>query len=166
MKNKILLIILIISLFVKNNFAQNEKFKALYIYNITKYIDWEVDTEGDYFTIGVLGSSAIVDELKTIAKKRTINEQTVQVVKYSTVDEISECQILYVSSSKSSYITSIISKKGLNSLVITEKTGMTKKGAAINFIDVEGVLKFEVNTANITKYGIDYNSELLNFCVK
>ncbi len=166
MKYKFFFIILMIFLFVKNNFAQNEKFKALYIYNITKYIDWVAKSDGDIFIIGVLGNSTIVDELKTIAKKRTINEQTVQVVKFSTVDEITDCQILYIPSSKSSYMTTISTKKDLNSLVITEKTGMTKKGSAINFIDVEGVLKFEVNTANITKYGLEYNSELLNFCVK
>jgi len=163
---KFLLITFIILFFVEKNFAQNEKFKAPYIYNITKYIDWKTKSDDDYFIIGVLGNSIIVDELKTIAKKRTINEQTVQVVKYNTVEEITNCQILYVSATKSSYMTTILEKKNFNSLIITEKTGMTKKGAAINFIDAEGVVKFEVNTANITKYGLEYNSELLNFAIK
>ncbi len=145
--------------------AQNEKFKALYIYNITKYIHWETEETDKEFIIAVLGTSDIIEELKVIAKKRTINEQTVTIVKYNSVSEISDCQILYIPSGKSDLIYSL-SSKTLKCLVITEKSGMTKNGAAINFIEKEGVLKFEVNTDNITKYDLKYNSELLNFAVK
>lgn len=105
----------------------------------------------------------MIEELNTIAKKRKINEQSVVIKKCSTVDELVKCQIVYIPSSKSSYLSRFSSKTKNNILIITEKTGLASKGAGINFVEVEGVLKFEINTSNITKYGLSYNSELLNF---
>jgi len=166
MKYKIIFIAFMILFCAGNIFAQNEKFKALYIYNITKYINWSSNDKTEYFVIGVLGNSDIIEELKTIAKKRKINEKNVQVVKYSSINDVTNCHILFLTSAKSNLLSNFTPKKYNNILIITEKKGMIDIGAAINFIEIEGILKFEVNTNNITKYGLKYNSELLNFSIK
>jgi hypothetical protein len=50
--------------------AQDEKFKAIFIYNFTKYINWPA-SEGD-FVINVLGDEAITREMGEIATKKTV----------------------------------------------------------------------------------------------
>ena len=43
--------------------AQDEKFKALFMYNFTKYIEWPQSKQTGDFVIGVVGGSPIIDEL-------------------------------------------------------------------------------------------------------
>ena len=98
---KILLIFFLMMAIVSISHAQKEKYQSLFIYNFTKYIKWPDSYNSDKFVIGVLGDSEILTSLNVMAlsKKKTGNGQILEVKKYSSVDEIDECNILFVSES-------------------------------------------------------------------
>ena len=68
MIKSLLSFILIGALFLAGtgNYDTNAKIKAVYIYNFTKYIEWPKEYREQIFVIGVLGESALFDELKTM----------------------------------------------------------------------------------------------------
>lgn len=80
-----------------------------------------------------------------------------------TVEEIENVHILYVASSKSRELRSILDKLGNKpTLVVTERDGLAKKGASINFLIMENnTLKFEVNRTELQNRGLSISQELL-----
>ena len=147
----------------------NSKMKAIFIMNFTKLIEWpKAYREGD-FVVGVVGESPLYTELIKMAKTKRVANQSLQIKKFKTANDVGDCHILYVSKNKSQDITSVLSKVKSNStLVITEKEGFVDKGAGINFIVKNNRQKFELNKKNVEKYKLKVSSNLeaLAFTVK
>jgi len=141
-------------------FGQNEKFKALFIYNFTKYIEWP-SKGGQSFVIMVLGDSPIVTELSTIAQVKKVGSSTISVKKVQSIGEVNECQILFVTNSKNRVVPDLLAKlQGRNILVITDEL-IGKSGFGINFIVKDGKQAFEVSKGSIENNGLKINSGLL-----
>lgn len=144
--------------------AQNEKFKALFMYNFTKYIEWPASQRSGDFVIGVLGNSPMVKELEIIAGKQKVGSQTIVVKVFASVEAIENCHILYLPPSKGSALGQALTKlSGKNTLVITDKDGLAQQGAGINYVMDGDKIKYEVSKTNIEKKGLTVSSALLAF---
>jgi hypothetical protein len=142
--------------------AQSEKFKALFMYNFTKYIEWPASVRQGDFVIGILGTSPMAKELEIIAGKQKVGSQNIIVKTYNSIDEIENCHILYVPSGKSASLAQIIEKlSGKSVLVVTDKEGLATQGACINYIKDGDRIKYELNKKNIEKRGMVVNSSLV-----
>lgn len=148
-------------------FGQDEMFKALFMYNFTKDIQWPVAyTQGD-FVIGVIGSSPIIDELNKIAEKKKVGNQTIVVKQFNSSGEIGKCHMVYIPTNKSSMLGDVVSKlDGKPTVVISDGPGLANQGAAINYIKVDGKQKFEINTATLTKNGLKVTQFLTSLGIK
>jgi hypothetical protein len=142
--------------------AQSEKFKALFMYNFTKYIEWPATVRQGDFIIAVLGNSPMTKELEIIAGKQKVGAQNILVKTFNSIDDINYCHILYVPTSKSSSIAQIIEKlSGKSILIITDKEGLATQGACINYVSDGDRIKYELNKKNIEKRGMIVNSALV-----
>lgn len=140
--------------------AQDERFKAIFIYNFTKYINWP-PSQGD-FIINVLGNDGIISEIGEIAKKKTVGSSKIEIVRILSPKEIRKCHILFIASSKIDFLADVIQiAKKDNILVITEKANACKGGSCINFLNKDGKLIFEISRANIETYGLQVSIDLL-----
>ena len=149
MKRAILIIFLGL-IFNTTSFAQKEKYESLFIYNFTKYIKWPDSYNQGKFVIGVLGNSSIYQSLNEMAesKKKTSSGSNLEVIKYSSITDIGECNILFVSENMINKIDEIDGgTTGKPILIITDSPGMANKGSVINFIEKDGKIKFELNEA-------------------
>lgn len=165
-KVKYLFIILFIALVCKLN-AQNEKFKALFMYNFTKYIEWPSNERSGDFIIGVLGNSPLTSELKTIAGKQKVGVQPIVVKVFETVEEIQKCHILFIPASKSAMLPAILSKTtSLSTLLVGESTGFASLGGCINYVSDGSKLKYEVSKSNIEKHGLVVSSSLISLGIE
>jgi hypothetical protein len=141
--------------------AQEEMFKALFMYNFTKDIEWP-NKNGD-FVITVLGNSPIVGELEKIATKKKVGNQPIKVLKVNNPSEIRYPHIVYIAPAKSSQLREVISN--LNNkpvLVISDKPGLADQGSGINYVKINGKQKFEINPSQITDTGLKLNSFLIS----
>lgn len=143
--------------------AQNEKFKALFLYNFIKNIEWPpAYTQGDLI-IGVLGSSPITKELETISSTQKAGNQTMKVKIYSSLEEIKNCHVIYVSPNKAGLIPQLLAKlSASNTLVVSDNKGGIQQGAGINFILDGDKLKFEISKQRIEQKGLKVSTSLLN----
>ncbi|MGZ4034739.1 MAG: YfiR family protein [Bacteroidia bacterium] len=161
---------LMLSSFSTRSYAQDINYKAysVYIYNFIKYIEWPEDTKKGEFVIAVIGNSPINDELKALAASKKANGQTIVIKQYNSIDEVGPCQILYICSSKSNVLKSAIEKtKNMSALLITEREGLAKKGAGINFVTLEDeTLKFEVNKKVIEAHNLKIPKVLIELGLK
>jgi len=170
MKNKIVILFLLFTAFVmrvEKAHAQEVDYKAysLFIYNFMKYIEWPPENQGkDEFVIGILGDSPIQKELEMMAATKKCKGKTIVIKKLTSVDESTSCQLLYVTSSKSSQIKTfspLLKNKSL--LLVAERDGMAKRGAHISFTTLDDdILKFEINKKNIEANNLKISSTLTN----
>ena len=148
MKKAILTIFL--AAFFINLQGQEAKFQAMSVYDFTRMLQWpEEYRQGDFY-IKVIGSSDIYDEIKAFTKdKRVRGEQNIVVERVSG-NNPGKCHILIVPESESTSLNEILANidtKG--TLVVTQKTGLTHKGAGISFIQ-DGKGRYRYNLANIS----------------
>ncbi len=162
---KALLVGIVILSFNQNANAQDVDYKAysLFIYNFIKYIEWPADNSTQ-FVIGVAGDSPIVKELNALAATKKAHGKTIVIKIINVAADAAKCDLLYVPDGKSKFIKEYllaINKKSV--LVVSEREGMAKKGAGINFIlDDNENLKFEVSKATLTKQNLKIPTVLLN----
>ena len=141
--------------------AQDEKFKALFMYNFTKYIEWPQAKQSGNFVIGVCGNASIVPELQEIANKKTVGSQKIEIKEIAASDDPSKLHILYVTADKTEAIDGFINKvKGKGVVIITDKPGLAEAKSGINYIKDGGRLKYEVSHKHLSEEGVKVSSQL------
>jgi hypothetical protein len=151
---------------VQSAWSQKEKFHSIFIYNFSKYVKWPDSQKSAVFVIGVYGASSIIDDLTSMASSKKVNNLPIEVKKCKSVTDLDECNILYVPSSASNKIEEIISStKGKPILIVTDKPGSAKKGAAINFVEEDGKIKFELSQQNAESSGLKVAGALASLAI-
>jgi hypothetical protein len=161
MKHRLLLIFIVFSSVCSFGQTGIPKAQSMFIYNFSRLIEWPAaDKQGD-FIIGVLGSSDIFGELEAFCAGKKVGTQGIVVKKFKDLTELSKCHILFISYGKTSGLADILAKIGGDAtLLVGEKKGCVENGAAICFSLQEDKLKFELKSANASKYGLKVNSKL------
>lgn len=163
MIRKFTLLALFMCLFISPGNAQEDKFKALFIFNFTKYIEWSGDYKNGDFVIAVLGNSDVFGSLQSISQTKRVGSQPIKVVKINNISEATKCNMIYITPSKSGQLTSITEKfANTNTLIVADDPNACTKGACINLVLVEGKQKFEISKANIQKQNLKVSTSLLN----
>ncbi|MDR1865520.1 MAG: YfiR family protein [Bacteroidales bacterium] len=144
-------------------YSQNERFKSLFVFNFTKYIEWPDNyREGD-FVISVLGTSPMYAELQHNVKGKQAGNQTIEVIQVSNISGIKKCHILYVPAQQSSLLEAVGKYlSGKPTLIITEKRGLIAGGTDINLSQTGGKLQFELKPKQIEKKNLKLSKTLLN----
>src|SRR5436190_16353130 len=121
----------------KNNFSIEDEYalKAAFVYRFTEYIEWGNPLDEQFFYIAILNESGITAPLQAIADTKTVAGKKIVIKEYHSLDEISSCNILFVSKNSTASFKSVVSKfGGTPTLIITEHSGYGKHGAHINFV--------------------------------
>ncbi len=143
--------------------SQNVDYKAytLFLYNFMKYVEWPT-TEGD-FIIGVVGESPIKKELQELGKTKKAKGRKIVVINITNPTDALLCSMVYIPSSKSSELKALKEKlQGKSVLVVAEREGLAKKGAAISFvIDDDDALKFDINKSVLDAHSLKIAGTLI-----
>jgi len=158
---KIFAVIVLVVVFLNTMNAQDTKFEALFVYNFTRQIDWPTDYKSGTFYIKVLGESEIVSELKNFTKDKKVGGTQDITVESVAVGSIGKCHVLFIPTSKSGELSAALAQiAGNSTLVITEQSNLTSKGAGISFIKDNDVLKYQFNQGNLDKQKLKVGSDL------
>jgi len=161
-KYRLLLAFVLLSVSVLR--AQNYQLHSVFVFSFTRYVQWPDESNQGDFEIQVLGDSPIVAELKKMSESKKVGDRTIKVTKLGASDDIKKCHILFVPADKSAQLAEILAKIGNSpTLVVTEQTGIGAKGSAINFIEKDGKLAFEINQAALNKQRLKASNELLRY---
>ena len=140
------------------------RFKAVFMYSFVDYLSWpspEGEQAGD-FTIGILGDSPLEEQLGEIAKKRSVGGRRLRVVVYADLERVGPCEMLFVTPAFAKQLDDLKKQLGSrNVLTVSDSPGLAERGVAINFVVVDGKLKFEINTATLKRAGLQASSQLL-----
>jgi hypothetical protein len=150
-------------------YAQNAEketnLKAVFLYNFTKYVEWPNLNGNQYFVIGVVGPTEITNALNQIAKSYRVEGKRIQVVYFKSTDEISHCDLLFISGRSGIPASSVIGQTGRGTLTVSEEPPGSSSGAAFNFIVKNDKLKFEASLKAINLTGLKISAQLLKLAI-
>lgn len=150
-----------------NGQTQIARAQAMFIYNFSRLIEWPANYKNGPFVIGVLGNSALQEQLKVYTNGKRVGSQPISVKTFSSPSDISTCHILFVPFSSTKLMSNVVSNvQGKSTLIITEKNGAINEGSAINFVVIGDKLKFELSSGNAVKYNIKISSKLNEMAYK
>lgn len=131
-----------------------EKIYSVYILNFVKGIQWP-DATPKKFVIGVLSYPPLAVELTQTFSGSKIKNHSIEIREYATIEEMDECQIIFIPSFKARSLNKLLPRIAANPiLIVSNKMDMAKKGAGANFVFVEGKPKYEINCKEIEKRGM------------
>ncbi|GAL84719.1 hypothetical protein MYP_1947 [Sporocytophaga myxococcoides] len=140
--------------------------KAAFIYRFTEYVDWGGLKNSEEFKIAILGDTPLTANLIDIAENVAVGNREISVEEFDNLNEIDDCQILFVSRDSTTPLQAILNKfERRETLIVTEKDGYGEKGACINFFLSESKIRFEVNLVAVEKAGLGVSSQLLQHAV-
>lgn len=140
----------------------NAKVKVIFLYQFSKYVVWPAEPTQNGFTIGLYGEyPEMLSELNKLATDKKRGDQPFVIVHYKQLSDIKPCHVLYLAPERDGEISKVVEKlKGKNTLLVTDKDGMIKKGACINFFYEDNKQRFEVSNENVKQQGLKISSQL------
>ncbi len=166
MKRVLLLAALVASTML--TFAQETKYKSLFIYNFTKHIGWPANDKSGDFVIGVVADNQIYNTLQEITQGKMAGSQKIVVKYFKEPEEINSCHILFVAArvSGENKFNEILSRtQGTSTLIVTERSGLAEKGSTINFVIQEGKMKFELNNSKASESNLVVSNYLKSVAI-
>lgn len=143
------------------------KFQATFIYLFTKYIKWRSTVSRGRFTIGVVGNAYVSKSFNATFNGKRIQNSSTKVVRFHNFSQVQDCDILFISASSASNISSITRNfSNKRTLIITEREGMLRQGSGINFVTRNGKMKYQINQNRIRSAGLSLDAKLVNLAVK
>jgi len=145
--------------------ADEYDLKAAFIEKFARFIDWPDDKfekSDTFFEITVLGKNPFGDKLDKLYSKQKIKNLPVKIKYVSTINEIGNPHLLFISPSMKNSIQAIINVvKDKSILTIGQTSGFCEKGVHINFKLIKSKLKFQINELSAKKSNLKINHLLL-----
>lgn len=139
--------------------------KAAFLFNFTKYIEWQLPPSETEFTIAVVGPSDIDEALKEISGTKMVDNKRIVIRHFDKLDQITPCQVLFISRRSKIKLADILARAGKGVLTVGEEAGAARSGTIFDFIRVGDKLKFEVNTVALSASGLKISSQLLRLAL-
>jgi hypothetical protein len=124
-------------------------------------------TQPTHITIGVMDADSVATALNTLIAEHpnAARKMSVKILKPS--DTLADIQILYVGHDSNSQIKELLAGvRNLPVLTVTASDGALELGSIINFVVIDGHIKFEISVIQATRSGLKISSRLLGIAQK
>ena len=138
------------------------KYLSNCLFNFSRNINWPVENKSGDFVIAIIGNKELCAEMTKLTQNMKVGMQSIVVKQCNTVNDLTGYQhIVFVANWQSSKMKLLLEKvAGSNTLIVTEAEGYLERGSAINFVSVDGIMKFEMNKDGLKKNNLMASSVL------
>lgn len=136
---------------------------AAYLYNFAKYIKWPQDP--DKYTIGALSDDETMEILQNTLKEKRVGGKEIVLKRIIKVEEVIECQIVYLSESNSKKLDQVKAISKEKSVLIVTEEDLIKKGASISFVVEDDRLRFKLKKSALQDAGLIPSDGLLKLAI-
>jgi hypothetical protein len=149
--------------------------KALMVYNFAKFTEWPRTAFADDkapFVVGVLGKDPVGKGMD-ILKGRTVKGRNIEVKRFDTADQITNCHLLFISKSEMENLPQILKRLENSSILTTaEDKDFIEQNGIINLVPetqaggTTQTVGFEVNLLAAEKANLKLDTQLLRLAKK
>jgi hypothetical protein len=144
--------------------ASADGVRAAFLYKFGSYVEWPAEAfAGDeVFTIGVVEAEALADELTRVVAGRSIGGRPVAVRRLRAGDPLDGLAMVYIGKVGHAELAGLLAAlQGRPTLAVTENEDALALGTMINFVLVDGKLRFDVALAPARAGSLRISSRLL-----
>ena len=146
--------------------SKEYQLKAAFLYNFAEFVKWPTDsfTRADEpFCIGILGDDPFNGALEATIRGETIDNHKLVVRRSQTMDDLQDCQLIFICKSEESHLPEILTKLDSKPILsVSEIGGFAKNGGIINFYLQGGKVRFEINPGSAQRRRLKISSQLLS----
>jgi hypothetical protein len=142
--------------------------KAAYLARFIEYVDWPataLPNPDTPYTIGVAGDPRLVDALHDIVVGRQVDGHPLRVVSVHPGDTPAGVHLLFIAASSEQAFHDALPPPERPVLVVSQFPGALSQGAAVNFLVVDGHLRFEASVPNAQRRHLKLGAGLLSVAV-
>ena len=115
------------------------------------------------FYVGILGNDPFGAALDETVQGEVIGNHKIIVVRSQKIDDLKNCQMIFVSKSEKPHITEILSDLDSRPILkVSEINGFAQHGGGINFYLDGTKVRFEINLTATQSDGLKISSQLLS----
>jgi hypothetical protein len=139
------------------------RIKAAYLYRFAGYAEWP---EGAFtkpespLSIGVWGNDELADDLARLVATRTIDGRRFEVRRVKA-DTLAGVHVLFIARERLARAPETLAAIPRGTLVVTESEGALQHGSAVNFVTIEGQIRFELSLEAAERRGLKLSSRLV-----
>jgi len=142
-----------------------QQVKAAYLSKFGSYVEWPAQafaSPESPLRVGVISDDALADDLAQILVGRTIGGRKVQVQKLRPGDPVAGLNVLFIGRSSNKRLADILTTtKGTPILTVTESAEGLALGSTINFVIIDGKVRFEVAPKTADLGNLNISARLL-----
>jgi hypothetical protein len=139
--------------------------KAVFLFNFTQFVEWPADAfalTNTPLVIGVLGEDPFGAYLDDTVRGETANGRPLIVTRYRRVQEVGDCQVLFISRSETDRLGQILaSLVGKPVLTVGDVAGFTRRGGMIELATVASKMQLRINLEAAKTAQLTLSSKLL-----
>ena len=154
----LLSLLLCSSVNAEHSLSKEDKLKAAYLFNFTKFIEWPILAKSERpssIRICVDGSSAFFEFLEELVANRRVGklQKTVEVLSLETAGG---CELLFVREGEKKITIQLD-----HTVIVADSVGTAFPNGALFFYVEQGKLRFEIDLEKINSLNVIVSSELL-----
>ncbi|MCE0484784.1 MAG: YfiR family protein [Methylacidiphilales bacterium] len=146
--------------------SREYQIKAAFLYHFAQFVKWPGTSFSDAnapFCIGILGDDPFGSALEDTVQGETIDSHPIRVRRGESLDELRDCQMIFVSHSEEGRIGEILSQLGARPvLTVSEVESFARNGGDIDFYLSNGKVRFEINPQSAERCGLKMSLQLLS----
>ncbi len=139
--------------------------KAGHLHRFGGFVEWPAEKFASAdapIVVGIVGAPSLQKELAQVVAGRLVQNRAMQVVELAEPKQGTSVHILMIGRAASKRVAEwLAAVKGQPVLVITDMAQGLERGAALNFIEVDGRLRFEASVPAAEAAGLRLSSRLL-----
>jgi YfiR/HmsC-like len=140
--------------------------KAEFLERFTRFIEWPDDSTvsnpSSPFSICIIGRDRYGSYLKDLAATTKIHKKKIDVKYISSLQEVDQCNLLFISDSEKAALASILAYTAEKPiLTVSDAPGFAEQGVLINFYQEAEFVRFEINPLAVQKSRLRFSSRLL-----
>jgi len=139
--------------------------KAVFLFNFAQFVSWPPGAfQGAQspIVIGVLGDDPFGSYLDRVVQGEKIGDRRLVVRRYSQVEDVADCHILFISRSEADHLGSVLARiKGRSLLTVGDLDNFARLGGMVRFVTENGKIRLRINVAAAKASGLTISSKLL-----
>ena len=141
--------------------------RANYLYKFANNSDWPSENKKGPFVVGIIGNTDVFDIMVAKYASKPIGSQLLTVIGANEVATAPHVHVLFVDRSKKAELAKYTRDlRGVSTLIVTNWEGALAQGAHINFLSIDGSIRFEMNKTGMLESSITPGVKILQWAIQ
>lgn len=146
--------------------SREDQFKAAYLFNFLKFVDWPAGVANDVLTVCFIGADGVHDTLASGIESKRAGSRRLAVRQLDGNASLDGCNVLYADAHDVPSDQRLASASQLSILTVSDASSFVLHGGMIELFTDSNRLRFNINVDNTQKAGLRISSNLLQLAAQ